>query len=118
MPDVGQVSILDSRSGEQTGRVTLGGRTLFGASGLTLSKDGTRLYVTQGNGGLVTVDTATDTVIGVEPGPNPTAADTDRTGSIPAVLLAGTRVGIGWATFPNDGPLKAAGLSVLTMPAR
>lgn len=116
MPEVGQISILDPRTGKQTTRIAVNGHTTSIAQDLTLSRDGSRLYATESAGGVLTIDTATDTVIAEEPGPNPSAAPDSTTGSNGILLLADSRIGQAWNTYPAQGDLTAAGFRILTMP--
>lgn len=116
MPDVGAVAVLDAKTGQEISRVQLNGKPYLGAIALTLSPDGSRLYATQRHGGIVTIDTGSDTILGVEPGPDPNAPSTSTTISQPAVNLTPGLIGRAWATFTN-GDVASAGFSTVTMPA-
>jgi YVTN family beta-propeller protein len=115
MPEVGQISVLDPKTGKETSRIAMDGKTMLNASSLTLSSDGTRVYAVTGDGTVITIDTATDSVVGTDPGPTPDPGiDHDTIVSSGAVLLFGSRIGQAWSSFKNDAD-TAAGFRILTM---
>ena len=115
MPEVGQISVLDPKTGKETSRIAIDGKTMINASSLTLSSDGRRLYVVADAGSVITIDTTTDSVVGTDPGPLPgPGIDHDTIVSSRAVLLFGSRIGQAWSSFTN-GTDTAAGFRILTM---
>ena len=115
MPEVGQISVLDPKSGQETARIAMDGKTMLNASGLTLSSDGRKLYAIGDAGSIITIDTATDSVVGTDPGPLPDPGiDHDTIVSSKAVLLFGSRIGQAWSSFKN-GTDTAAGFRILNM---
>jgi DNA-binding beta-propeller fold protein YncE len=115
MPEVGEVSILDPATGNPTGRVTVGGKTRFGANNLLLSPNGSRLYVTTDQATLITIDTATDSPIGVDTIVPPIA--NGRTNIYGLLQLAGSKLGVPWGSFSYDSDSAGTGgFTVLTMP--
>lgn len=115
MPDVGAVAVIDPKTGQERMRVLLNDRPYLGATALTMSPDGTRLYVTQRDGGIVTIDTASDSVIGLDPQPDSSATSQSTTVGRPAVNLSGGKLGRAWVTF-LDSNITAAGFGILAMP--
>lgn len=112
MPEVGQVSVLDPRSGKQLSRISADGKTLVGARSAVAGPNG-RLSVMARQ--LLSIDMSSNQVVGADPiDPPVSAGSTLRTVMLDPVLANGSRIGIAWMTFDGDTQ-KGAGLTVLTM---
>lgn len=112
MPEVGQISVLDPRSGTQVSRIGVGGKTLVGAQSALVGPNG-RLSVVARH--LISIDMGSNQVVGVDPiDPPVTAGSNLGAVLLDAVLADGARIAIPWLTFDGDTQ-KNAGLTVLTM---
>lgn len=112
MPEVGQISVLDPRTGAQVGRIAIGGKTLVGATAAIMGPGG-RLSVVA-RSGLLSIDPATNTVVGTDPITPPGSGPSVNL--LTPVLLDGSRVAITWATFDSDNALTGSGMTILTVP--
>lgn len=117
MPDIGAVSIVaPGNSKTQTSRISLAGSDTFGAQQLAMDPSGKRLYITTADGRLVTVDTASDSVVGVDPLPFAATGPRSATRISTMTALADSRLALGWSTY--DGPggsLTGSGVTILTL---
>lgn len=114
MPEVGQISVLDPRTGAHKSRVTVGGKALVGATA-ALMGPGSRLSVVTRQG-LLSIDPATNAVVGTDVITPPGAGTPDSTSTLMGpVLLDGSRIAVPWATFDRDNTQTGAGVTILTM---
>lgn len=115
MPDVGSVSRVDPVNlTSPTTRISVNGTTTFGAQELAIDAAGTRLFITTTDGRLITVDTATDAVIGIDPLSFAAAGARAATRIIRPIPLSSSRIALGWTSY--DGPggkVTGSGVSIL-----
>lgn len=115
MPEVGQISVLDPRSGKQLSRVSVNGKTLVGATSAIVGPNGRLSVQARGPVQNISIDMGTNQVVGTDPIDPPASAGSNLSNVIlDPVLIDGSRIGFPWMTFDGDTQ-KGAGLTVLTM---
>lgn len=117
MPDLGSVTHVDPVNLKTPmTRIAVNGSTTFGAQQLALDPAGARLFITTTDGRLITVDTATDAVIGIDPLPFAAAGPRAATRIIRPIPLTDSRLALGWTTYDGPGgPITGSGITVLTL---
>ena len=117
MPDLGTVSVIDPVNlNTAIARISVNGSSAFGAQQIAIDRGGKRMFVTTADGRLVTVDTASNAVIGVDPLPFAATGARAATRIITPIPLQGGRLALGWATYDGPGgPMTGSGISILAL---